>query len=230
MAIAHDKDCTPVTNNGTIVTSQPIAVGATAFLFAWAYDPVATVVDGTFGGLTWTTRKHHGPGFDGGSHLTILSAPAPAGLAASTSITVPFSTGVDFGPGLFICSFTGVTATVNAESSVAENFDEAWITPNVVTTVPDTLLFGFAVSSAAVQSNTPHADYPERADWYAQGENRAAVVSRIVSASGTYTPRGTWATDVDMNICMGIAFEAAAEAAPEPPAPARRFPLFSGRR
>jgi hypothetical protein len=212
MAIVFDATLhAGVTNAASVTTSAAAASGSRIFLFIWDYDPAAVCTGASGGGLTWVVDHTGNFSADGGTHVWILSADAPSGLASSTVITPAWSTGVDFGPGMAVHSWTGLatgaSGYVDATSTEKNDFLESWTGNNIVTTTADTLIFGFSVGPAASQTHTAVTNWDERHDWFGEGNNRCAIVSRVVSAAGTYNPAGTWNITVDFQSNVGIAYK-----------------------
>jgi len=215
MAIALDANLGNATNSDTLTTTSAATSASRVILFAWWYVASGTCTGATGGGLTWVVDKQFKDTLDGGNHLAILSADAPSGLASSTVITPSFSVAADFGPGLAAASFTGLATGaagyIDVTSTGKEDFEEVWTTNNLVTTNADDLLVALSFGSGGV-SNTATAPAIEIHDFAGEGAEMVASVYRIVAATSTYTPGGTWSGTVGLQVNIGAAYKAAAAA------------------
>lgn len=230
MAIVFDADLGTVTNAGTLTTSAAAASSSRVFVFVGWSHATATLTGCSGGGLTYVVDDQYEDTIGAETHVGILSADAPSGLASSTNIVPTFSTAPGF-RGLAAVSFTGMatgsSGYVDVTSGGKDDFNQDWDTHNLVTTVADTLLLAISCGPSGT-SNTADTNYTEIHDWNFEGANDCATVYRIVSSTGTYNPGGNWSTGVSFQMNLGIAYEAAAGS--PPPAPPRRSVVSSGLR
>lgn len=217
MALAFDANLGTVTDTATLTTSAAAASASRVFMFVWWFG-TQTATGASGGSLTWVV-DHQFRGSNGGDqNIAVISADAPSGLASSTVLTPSFSATPSFGPGIAAASFTGAetgaSGYVDVTSTGKDDFEEAWTTNNLVTTNADDLLLALSLGDGS-SGNTAATDYTEIHDWIAEGSQRCATVYRIVAATSTYTPGGTWAGTVNFQTNIGVAYKAAG--AGEPP-------------
>jgi hypothetical protein len=220
MAIAFDANLGTTTDAATHTTTAAAASGSRVFFFVWWFGDGQTITGASGGGLTWVVDHQAEYTASGDQHIAILSADAPSGLASSTVLDPTFSAGPDFGPGLAAASFTGLatgaSGYIDATSTPKEDFEEAWTTNNLVTTMADTLLIAMSLGVDA----TAHAaatDYTElNTDWIAEGAQRVVAIYRIVSSASTYNPGGTWtaAGGVSSQHNLAVAYESSGGVSP----------------
>lgn len=214
MAIALDADLGTATNTDTLTTAAAAASGSRVFVFVGWSHATATLTGATGGGLTYVVDHQFEDTVGADTHVGIISADAPSGLASSTNIQASFSTSVGF-RGLAAVSFTGIatgaSGYVDATSTGLADFNQDWATNNVVTTNADDLLLAISCAPSGT-SNTADTNYTEIHDWNFEGANDTATVYRIVSSTGTYNPGGNWSTGVSFQVNIGIAYKASAAA------------------
>lgn len=146
------------------------------------------------GSLTWA-KDAAKPGVTQANYYTaIFSAQAPAGLAASTSLTAALGS-AGFNWHISGCYITGqaTTSALDAAGAGGAGTTAGWSSGNVITSTADAFLFGVAhrdalTTSTAGGSFTELHDFQNGAD-----STTATTVYRVVSATGTYAASGTWA-------------------------------------
>lgn len=224
MAIALDANLGTVTNSDTLTTSAAAASGSRVFVFVGWSHATATLTGCSGGGLTYVVDDQYEDTIGAETHIGVISADAPSGLASSTNIVPTWSTAPGF-RGLAAVSFTGMatgsSGYIDVTSGGKDDFAQDWETHNLVTTVADTLLLAMSCGPSGT-SNTADTNYTEIHDWNFEGANDCATVYRIVSSTGTYNPGGAWSTGVSFQMNLGIAYEAAA-GAPPPEGPGIRI-------
>jgi hypothetical protein len=197
LPIVFDKSLGTKTENVasatmTLTTSAAAVSQARVFLFVnWSHaNRTLTSVSG--GGLTWTvdaqvkdTSRYHG---------AIVSANAPAGLAAGTVITATFSGSVTHGL-IAAASFTGIASTnpVDRTATTTQRGVVAW-SASVTTTNARDLVLGWS-GLDRITTSTPAAPNLELHDFSNSNYGEAATsVYRIETAAGAKTVNGTWLT------------------------------------
>jgi hypothetical protein len=101
---------------------------------------------------------------------------------------------------------TGASGYLDVTADIKEDFNSTWTTNNLVTTNADDLLIGYSVGPGA-SAHVATSPYTELHEWLGEGVNRIATVYRIVSATSTYTPGGTW-TSPSFESNIGLSYKA----------------------
>jgi hypothetical protein len=180
--------------SGTLTTSAIVPSGALAGLcIGWGVAAAATITSISGGGLTWTVD--HSQPFNGAINwgFAVASAQAPAGLAASTVITVNMTGGGVLGLliGGWYCTGLDTGAPVDVHTGQNQTADP-WSTGNVSTTVADTLVIGGSLRNGQ-GTNTPSGGANELQDFqYATEQWSQCTEYKILSAAGSVSLDGTW--------------------------------------
>jgi len=112
----------------------------------------------------------------------------------STVVTVTWAAANAADHKVTVCKITGSPASgapPQTNNNGSASFVSTWSSGAVTTTDPAAIVRGCAIAnSSSATSNTPNANYPET---YDEGIGRTGVVvARVTSATGSYTPIGTW--------------------------------------
>lgn len=205
MAIAIDQanvgEVAADTAGSTIVltTSATVVAGALIVLTITCVNP-QTVSSVSGGGLTWTIDKQGTGG--GSSQVAIVSAPAPAGLASGTVITVNLSASTAGGRSCFATSFTGVlpvSPVGTTNGPIATSASTAWATGST-TIAAGSLLIACSSDFTSLQTSTPTAPSIEAHDAGSGGFSQTTCY-RIEPAGGTVTIAGTFAAAASGTVC-----------------------------
>ncbi len=153
------------------------------------------------GGLTWTEDATNG-GASGGSFwkYSIWSAPAPAGLASSTTINLDIGTGSGSTFSGLMSAFyiTGVSvlsdrANMTDSSYTTGSGVNTWDSTASSTTLANTILIGLGFSdNAGANSSTATGSATEIHDFASSDNINLTSTYRIVSATGSYGATGNW--------------------------------------
>jgi hypothetical protein len=183
------------TSGGTtlaITTTQTVSAGSLIVLaVGWYTTSGITITGVSGGGLTWTVDKQGGP-FNVKSG--IVSAPAPSGLASSTSITVTFSAAMEGGIAMGGSSLSGTDTSGSRVDTTsgpkADEGDAAWESTS------QTILAGSGIVAVAFNENvgvsgstTSYTELIDTVDGYGEG---LTSVLRVEASAGSYTVSGTW--------------------------------------
>jgi hypothetical protein len=178
----------------TVTTSALVPAGGRVVIVTGGFA-TGTTATGSGGALTWATDGHVVNGSDARYHSSILSADCPAGLAASTVLTVTFS-GATNNKTISCFYITGAVsgasgyldgAAVGGNGTVT-----AWATASLATANADDILISGGYIDA-VTSNTPGTGYTEIHDSVAASSGVTFTSEyQVVSATGSYTGNGTW--------------------------------------
>lgn len=182
-----------------LTTSAAVAAGETVVIAACNVDGTATNPTCSGGGLTWTLDKVIFDSTTGGT-LALFSAPAPAGLAISTVITVTFAAAETrrLIAGMKISGLrASAPADVSASNSAASG--SAWSTGTTATrTVATEITIGAATGrSGATPAATSTATAPAT-ELHDVGVGTATPWTSLTtayhqeSATGTSSVAGTW--------------------------------------
>lgn len=156
------------------------------------------------GGLTWTEDKQQtGTSGSVGWTYSLWSAPAPSGLASSTTINLDIGTGSGSTFSGLMSAFyiTGVSLLSDRANMVDSAFTSAggissWDSTASSTTVADTILIGLGFSdNTGVNSSTPTGSASEIHDFRSTDDINLTTTYRIVSATGSYSATGNWAAN-----------------------------------
>ena len=172
----------------TLTTTGAVPAGGTVVVgVAWFNASTTYTVSG--GGLTWTMPAAK---TDGSSrNVAQAFAPAPAGLASGTVLTITVASG-SFTNSAAACYANGAdTLDVNGTGGIGST--QAW-SGSITTLDPNTIVFGFAYNDGlAAGTSTPGSGYTEWCDFVNGADvNVFSGVYQIVSSAGAYTPGGTW--------------------------------------
>lgn len=196
-----------------ITTTGAVPAGGRVILeVGWANAVTPT---GSGGGLSWAVDHTVA---NSNLRVAILSADAPAGVAASTVLTVTFS-GSAFARTATACYFTGIAAASYADGTAGgTGTSNPWTTSaGITTTNADDVIVAVAWIDFRNTTSTATGSFLEALEYYDAIENGTYTVAyRIVSSTGTYTPTGTWASDGQPWQVAAVAYKAAAAAAAAP--------------
>lgn len=151
------------------------------------------------GSLTWQTDKFVTPyATDANYTVALASAYAPVGLASSTTLTLTLNGGgtafaVTFGAVYFTGS-DSITWLDVANTGAGVNGSQHW-TSNITTTNAADAVVGYGWIDLSAGSDTPDTagGWVEALDFQNTiDSNTAAMVYRLVSSTGTYSPNGTF--------------------------------------
>ncbi len=185
----------------------------------WAANAAITVTL-SGGGLTWVSDKAQTGSITGAFHgITVFSAPAPDGLASSTTLTATFSASNSWGCTILACYAEGLATSSVVDGTPPGQFRDgpgttSWSSTSQTTTNNDDLLIGAALgdggaplTSTATGSAT---ELIEARD--ATNEWTSTLTYRIVAATGTYDATGTWSSiPVYADIACMVAYKAAVD-------------------
>jgi hypothetical protein len=179
----------------TLTTGNAVASGGfITLLVGWFGAGSLSSVTG--GSLTWSIDKTIA---NGSVHIALVSAQAAAGLASATVLTANYSASVT-SRAVAGCSFTGIvsSAALDATASATPAAGTAWNCGGVITTNANDVVVGVVMGDAgAGTTSTPAGGWTEVPATAGDFNDNAAgdswtMVYQIVSATGTYTPSGTW--------------------------------------
>lgn len=216
-AIALDRSAigTGVANNAAgasiaITTNVTVAAGGFVVMLVSWFDAAVTLSSGSGGGLTWTVDQQQANGSD---RLGVMSAPAPAGLASSTTITANFSASAAGGRAIGGCSFTGVDSA-GATDGKSGNTSNIWTTATLATANANDLLISAAMSDGVNGGATATSPATLLTAWGDATANTTwALIYRIVSSTGSYSLTGAWTpTNGTAGASIIVAYKAAAAA------------------
>lgn len=194
-------------------TTAAVASGGRVVLICgrWQLASTSTMsITGT-GGLTWAQDHTVSSGT---LRISVFSAPAPAGLASGTTLTVSFSTASNdtiIGAGSFLGIDT--VGTVVAFNGGAAS-TAAWSSASVAATSGNALIGG-AFCDGLNATSTPTAPGVELFDRNIVGQSESLVEQYKLSVAGSDTIAGTWSGAVS-HVAIGVAYKAAAAGAAAP--------------
>lgn len=188
----------------SLVTTQPVAPGATISLaILWNADttPLSSV---SGGGLSWSIDRNALGGDVGGNRMAFATALAPVGLAAGATLTASWPGGFG-GNGLFIAgmSLLGVKTTSPLDGTPPVNTavagSTAW-TSNTQAMQAGSVMVGVVSAGATTGTNTPNSPQLESAE-YADVPNSNAYVMqyRIEPNAGTYAISGVFSATANIS-------------------------------
>jgi len=179
-----------------LTTTQPVAAGATILLwFSWE-APTGQAFDGLGGGsLTWDSHVISAS-LLGDYNFGYSIAYAPSGLAASTAITFSVDA-VAPNVLLFGSSFNGILDTSPIDDdghneNSAPPANAVWDCGALTTTTPGLVAACGMEAQDASRSSVPLTNYIETHQFARGTDDTWTAVYRITTASGSYTPGGTW--------------------------------------
>jgi hypothetical protein len=207
-SIGTNSGAGPTTLNLTTTGAVPVD-GLIVIVGCWGFASARTAT-ASGGGLTWTTD--HTQGFTSGYEyrLGIFSAPAPAGLASSSTLTLTagggnvdgllmaasYTTGLDQS-GTREDTSTGTGASINT-----------WSTGTASTTNADDLIIGGSFHDGlATNTATGGATEVTGQDFQFAGNAWSMVVEyKIVASAGSQSLTGTW-TATTNQVCAFAAYK-----------------------
>lgn len=225
-----DQSATPtlaVVTNAAVPTSVGAYVIVILFWWSGGGQPAFTSVSG--GGLTWTTNVSP---VNGSMTMAIASAPAPSGLASSTSLTVTFA-GNTVAPAIMVdCLYiTGAGSVIGGSSGTAGS-GTTWTGGSLSLSTNDIIVgAGFEDGSGAGTNGTtatPDAGYTEASDFLSStNTEKFETVYQVAGSGGSYTPGGTFTGGTGtVSVGGAVAFvDSGGAAAVVPAAPPHRMPL-----
>lgn len=204
------------TAGSSIVMTTDHAVAQFGFIslaVGWVIGPTLTGVSG--GGLIWNIDQLGTPG---SARLALVSAQAPAGLAAGATITATLSGSASGGRVMLGTSFTGVKPTSPVDVSGAGplvSTTTAWTTGSQPLSA-GSVLVGYVSVLRTDSTSTPVAPSIETHDVTGgPGSYNNTTEYRIESSAGNYAVAGTFSVTQD----NGGPIYAAYLADPNPPSP-----------
>jgi hypothetical protein len=222
VAIALDKSLGSANGGGgnqsqvQLTTSQAAAAGSKIFVAVGHFRNAVTGVSDNGPGLTWSQVSEVA---NGSNYISLYMADAPSGMASGTVITVTFAAANTLSPQICAASWTGVVTgtTTDGGAKTGTGSGTGWSTAGITTTNADALVVCAGKGGAgADNTDTPLTNYLELYDFGFGTGDFITLMYRIVSATGTYTPGGTWAGSSSW-AAASAAYDAAAVAAAAPP-------------
>jgi hypothetical protein len=193
------------------------------------------------GSLSWgltgtgTPEQTNAFGFSGFTFSTgIFSAPAAAGLASGTVLTLTTSAGVDASIAVYAVTGMDLTGSRKDVSNGQGALTANWDSGSATNTVPDVLLIGGSMVDGSafggVMSSTPAGSATELDDVVNAGDDWAFTTTyQIVAATASQNLAGTWAASANQ-VSAFVAYKAAAAAAAAalPPRTFNAIPFMTG--
>lgn len=207
---------------GTLSTTNPVAAGAQLIVVVGRFDSAGGTMSLAGGGLTWATDHNLS---SGSLRDYVFRAPVPAGLAASTVLTLtssaPATTDMLFGALslLGIDSANPVSGFNGAAAATA-----AWSSGSITANNGDAIVGGAFEDGSATDTSTPTSPGVEAWDFNDATQTEAETGVYKLSVAGTDSVDGTWATAVS-HLAIGVAYKAAAAGAAVSFFIPRRMPL-----
>ena len=200
----------------TLSTTAVVPAGALVVLcVATGNDttPPTFTVDG--GGLTWTEDKAQaGSAGTPQWRYAVWSAPAPAGLASSTTLNLDIGTGSGTTySGLMVAFYIeGVSLESDRVNMSDSAFDTApdgtWDSTASATTLDNTILIGLGFHDAAgTVTSTATGSATELHDIESTDNIAITTTYRIVSAASSYGATGTWSGGVATDGAIVVAYK-----------------------
>jgi hypothetical protein len=220
---------TPTTGTGltlNLVTNTVAPSGALIIAVGfWGHSSDKT---GTMsgGGLTWTTDHTNTYVFGYTFRVGIFSAPAPSGLASSSTLTLTINAAHD-GTMLsaFYCTGLDQSGTREDISTGTGAATAAWSSGSATTTNANDLIIGGSLIDSATTS-TATGSATELADWQLAGNSWSATSAyRIESSTGSKSLTGTWGAAANHVAAFAAYKEAAGAGATAPVFQRRTSPL-----
>lgn len=169
-----------------------------------------SVITASGGGLTWATDVSNL--FSGVIpwYLSVFSAQAPSGLAASSTLTASCT-------GSFIANMVAVVYCTGLDTSSPKDISDGngasatnWDTTATTTTVADTLVIGGCIHDG-LTSNTATGGATELQDFqYATDAWTMATEYKILAATASTSLTGTWLAGANNYSAAFVAYKAAA--------------------
>lgn len=199
-------------------TTASITTGATVTAGGLILATVAMSLGGgssanvTFAGgsLTWAKDVQKQGVTTPDMYVCIFTAQAPAGLASGTTITASFTASANNWH-LSAAFITGqnTTSALDATSAGNGGTANAWTGGGVTTATADALVYGLCHRDALTTS-TATGSFTEVHDFQNSSQSTTlTTVYRIVAATGTYTPGGSWVSGAAEWVSTGAAYKAA---------------------
>jgi hypothetical protein len=203
--------------NVTLTTTSTTAAAATIVLAIRGRGTSVNSVVDNGPGLTWTQIA---VATDvGGNNIWLFRAYSSSAFSSGTVITVTFAAAIAF-KFLGASSFTGITNTSpeDAAATTRQIQDETtWNGAAITTVTADTVVIGLAeTGGVGTPTSTPGGSFLEALDFGIAAQEAMTLVYRIVSATGTYTPTGTWSSPQSgsQQVHISTALKAAAGGGP----------------
>lgn len=194
-------------SNPTLTTTGAVAAGGHIIVVAGRFNSTNSTMAVSGGALTWT-QDH--TAVSGSIRTSVFRAPAPAGLAASTVLTLTH-TGGGVADSIFgAASYLGIdtVGTVVAVNGGGAS-TAAWSSGSVAGNSGDALVGGAFVDAGAVSSSVPTAPAVERIDRNIAGQSESLTMADILSLSGATALAGTW-NAAGGHVAVAVAYKAAA--------------------
>jgi hypothetical protein len=203
MAVTRDANLGTNSINNVAGTTITLTTGAAAAsntevlvgVFT-ASDAAATVsvADNSGNGYTWAQIGDYAT--TGGHRISIFGTYATSGLASGTVITATVSVSLNY---KMICgvSYNGVASSsaTDVTNTRATSNETTWSGAAVTTTNANDLIFGLDhTTGAGTPTSAPGTDWTEVHDFSIAAQVSLTTVERIVAATSTYTPTGTWSS------------------------------------
>jgi hypothetical protein len=200
-----------IVSGGTLVltTTGAVPAGGHILVAVGRFNSTTTGLPSiSGGGLTWATARDSGAS---NRRVMIFIAPCPAGLAASTAITITFTTGTSdaIAAAHYYTGWDTVGTVVTSNSVVAAT--AGWSSGNM-TGAGDAVGVSF-VDNGTTTSSTPTAPGVERTDLNIAGQAETLTVVDQLNVSGTNAVAGTWNV-AGSHAAAGAVFKLAAAGAP----------------
>lgn len=190
-----------------ITTTNAVAAGGRVVVVAGRFDSGAGTLSIAGGGLTWATDHNLS---SGSLRIYVFSAPAPAGLAASSTLTVssssPGTTDIQCGA----LSLLGVDTSVwVAGFNGAAASTAGWSSGSVSAGSGDTLVGGAFEDGSGTLTSTPTGPALEAWDFNDATQTEACTGVYTTGLAGSAAAAGTWSGAIS-HIAIGVAYKAAA--------------------
>lgn len=199
MAIALNTNLGANSNSSgstvTLSTAGAVASGATVFLLVSWWNDVNSAATASGGGLTWTkdTQTDNGSG----DRFAIFSAPAPAGLASATTLTITFGT-ADGGHLIGGVSFTGVGSIDTTGGTTGSG--TGWSSGTATNAVDGALALGGAGGEEGASTTSVAVIGTELHDrWQSGALQGFATGFQVVSGTGSRSITGTFSRSSTAN-------------------------------
>lgn len=196
----------------SLVTANTVAAnGRLVLLVGSFFTSQGTYSVTTAAGLTWT-QDH--TVVSGQIRVSIFSAPAPSGLAASSTITITDSGGSATGDliigGVSYLGIDTVGTVVSFNGAAAAT--AAWASGSISSNSGDAIVGGAWVDAGAVNSSTPTGPAVERVDVNIAGQSETITIVDKLTVAGADSVAGAWNT-TGSHIAIGVGYKAAASGA-----------------
>jgi hypothetical protein len=225
VAIAFDQQLgnnhsNPAATTIALTTANTVASGGFIVMQVDWFVAAGTLSGVSGGGLTWSIDKQIK---NGSVSNALVSAQAPSGLAASTVITATLSAS-SVSLGISAISFTGVATSAPVDiTASATSTSTSWTGGTVATLNANDVVVGSCMGDdGSDTTSAPNGTWTEpltAGDFNSAGNGDSyTMVYQIVSATGNYTPGGTWGvTNTNAGVAVAYMQASAAAAATSPP-------------